>query len=149
MNCCNNSNISVVSGSRTFVIFIITSMWQEGSQGPRLAHLVTVPALNPQTCPGRRGVGVVDPAGVYGHAYASYASLFPISIGQNPVLWPQASGKGGGECSHQLCPGRGPKWCAEHKALSFFFTTSGQFAWMKEKKTHKKIKILYNSITQQ
>lgn len=84
MNCCNNPNILVTSNSRILSVFIITSMWQEVSQGLTLAHLVTMPALNPQTCPGRGGARVLNPAGVYRQAWKAH-SAFPH------FHWPEAS----------------------------------------------------------
>lgn len=150
MNCCNNSNISVVSDSRSSVCFHHYFNVAGRFPGTQTCPSCDSASLESSDLPWKKGSWSGRSCRGLWAGLLGCASLFPISIGQRPALWPWASGKGGGECSHQVCPGRGPKWCAEHKASFFNFTTSGQFKWMKEKKkTHKKIKILYNSVTQQ
>lgn len=146
MNCCNNPNISVTSNSRILSAFIITSMWQEVSQGLTLAHLVTKPALNPQTCPGRGGARVLNPAGVYRQAWKAHIT-FPH------FHWPEAS--------QPYDPRPYGRWgnvvigCVQEEnqndcwTQNIVSTTSGQFEWNEwMRKTHEKIKIIHNSITQ-
>lgn len=151
MNCCNDSNISVVSDSRSSVCFHHYFNVAGRFPGTQTCPSCDSASLESSGLPWKKGSWSGRSCRGLWAGLLGCASLFPISIGQRPALWPWASGKGGGECSHQVCPGRGPKWCAEHKASFFNFTTSGQFKWMKEKKkkTQKKIKILCNSITQQ
>lgn len=150
MNCCNDSNISVVSDSRSSVCFHHYFNVAGRFPGTQTCPSCDSASLESSDLPWKKGSWSGRSCRGLWAGLLGCASLFPISIGQRPALWPWASGKGGGECSHQVCPGRGPKWCAEHKASFFNFTTSGQFKWMKEKKkTQKKIKILCNSITQQ
>lgn len=134
MNCCNNSNISVVSDSRSSVCFHHYFNVAGRFPGTQTCPSCDSASLESSDLPWKKGSWSGRSCRGLWAGLLGCASLFPISIGQRPALWPWASGKGGGECSHQVCPGRGPKWCAEHKASFFNFTTSGQFKWMKEKK---------------
>lgn len=150
MNCCNNSNISVVSDSRSSVCFHHYFNVAGRFPGTQTCPSCDSASLESSDLPWKKGSWSGRSCRGLWAGLLGCASLFPISIGQRPALWPWASGKGGGECSHQVCPGRGPKWCAEHKALSFLFYHEWTVQMNeRKKKTHKKIKILYNSVTQQ